>query len=207
LSKTWQGVYGKSDSNAGVVGESKSMDGVWGVCHSKDHAAVSGHNDAGGWAGYFEGGVHVTRDLTVDGDVILANADIAEDFDGADVKLEAGMVLCIGDDEQLRPCFDEYDRRVVGVVSGAQELRPGIILGRLRGRSPLRVTIALMGRVYCMVDATTSPVRPGDQLTTSRTIGHAMRADAAQAAGTVLGKALRSLAGECGLVPILVTLQ
>jgi hypothetical protein len=207
LSKTWQGVYGKSDTNAGVVGESKGFDGVWGVCHSKDHAAVSGHNDAGGWAGYFEGGVHVTRDLTVDGDVILANADIAEDFDVADVNLEAGMVLCVSEDEQLRPCSDEYDSRVVGVVSGARELHPGIILGRLRDGSSLRVTIALMGRVYCMVDATTAPIRPGDQLTTSRTVGHAMRADPAHAAGTVLGKALRSLAGERGLIPILVTLQ
>jgi hypothetical protein len=206
FSKTWQGVYGFSEQNAGVVGESNGLDGVWGVCHSKDHAAVSGHNDAGGWAGYFEGGVHVTRDLTVDGDVILANADIAEDFDVADEGLERGVVLCIGDDEQLRACAGEYDSRVLGVVSGARELRPGIILGRRRNRAP-SVPIALTGRVYCMVDATSSPIRPGDQLTTSATVGHAMRADPSRAAGAVLGKALRSLSGGCGLIPILVTLQ
>jgi hypothetical protein len=206
LSKSWQGVYGHSDTNAGVVGESDGFDGVWGVCHSQAHAAVSGHNDAGGWAGYFDGAVHVTRDFTVDGDVILANADIAEDFDVADAVPEQGMVLCIGDDEQLRACTSEYDPRVVGVISGARELRPGVILGRSSNCAP-RVPIALTGRVYCMVDATCDPIRPGDQLTTSATAGHAMRADPSRATGAVLGKALRSLGGGRGLIPIFVTLQ
>jgi hypothetical protein len=158
FSKTWQGVYGSSETQAGVVGESNGFDGVYGVSHSKEHAGVSGRNDAGGWAGYFDGGVHMTRDLTVDGDVILANADIAEDFDVADAAVQRGVVLCIGEDEQLRACAGEYDSRVVGVVSGAGELRPGIILGRTRTHAS-RVPIALTGRVYCMVDA--SPDRAG----------------------------------------------
>jgi hypothetical protein len=206
FSKSGQGVFGQSDTGAGVVGESNESDGVWGVCHSQASAAVSGHNDAGGWAGYFDGGVHVTRDLTVDGDVILANADIAEDFDVADAELERGAVMCIGDNGQLRVCATEYDPRVVGVVSGACELRPGIILGRPRNHAP-RVPIALTGRVYCMADATSNPIRPGDQLTTSATAGHAMRADPSRAAGAVLGKALRSLGAGRGLIPILVTLR
>jgi hypothetical protein len=207
FSKSWQGVYGSSETQAGVVGESRAFDGVWGASHSKDHAGVSGHNDAGGWAGYFQGNVRVTHDLTVDGDVVLSNAgDIAEDFDVAEGTAERGLVLCIGDDEQLRACEDEYDSRVVGVVSGARELRPGIILGRRRDGAS-RVPIALTGRVYCMVDATRAPIRPGDQLTTSATVGHAMRADSARAAGAVLGKALRSLSSGCGLIPVLVSLQ
>jgi hypothetical protein len=206
FSKTWQGVYGFSEQNAGVVGESNGLDGVWGASHSKDHAGVSGHNAAGGLAGFFEGGVHVTSDLTVAGDVVLANADIAEDFTVADGRLIQGAVLCIGDDEQLRMCSGEYDPRVIGVVSGAGELRPGIVLGR-DGRSIDRVPIALTGRVYCRVDATIAPIRPGDQLTTSCTEGHAMRADPSRAAGAVLGKALRSLAAGRSTIPILVTLQ
>jgi len=206
FSKTWQGVYGFSDSNAGVVGESNGLDGVWGISNSKQHAGVSGHNGAGGLAGSFDGGVHVTGDLMVDGDVSLTNADIAEDFDVANPALETGTVLCVGDDERLRPCSREYDTRVVGVVCGGGDFRPGIILNRNRTEAA-RVPVALTGRAYCMADATSAPIRPGDQLTTSATVGHAMRAEPSRAPGAVVGKALRSLLNGRGLIPVLVTLQ
>jgi hypothetical protein len=49
FSDSWQGVYGHSNSNAGVVGESTDFDGVYGVSHSAG-AAVSGHNNGGGYA-------------------------------------------------------------------------------------------------------------------------------------------------------------
>jgi hypothetical protein len=49
FSDSWQGVYGHSNGNAGVVGESTNFDGVYGVSHSAA-AAVSGHNNGGGYA-------------------------------------------------------------------------------------------------------------------------------------------------------------
>jgi hypothetical protein len=70
------------------------------------------------------------------------------------------------------------------------------------------VPVALVGKVYCRVDADLAPIRPGDLLTTSATPGHARRAsDRERAFGAVLGKALGGLAAGRGLVPILVTLQ
>jgi hypothetical protein len=82
-----------------------------------------------------------------------------------------------------------------------------LILGRQQSH-PARMPIALMGRVYCKVDAECAPVAVGDLLTTSATPGHAMKAaDPVRAFGSVIGKALRSLKAGRGLIPILVALQ
>ena len=68
--------------------------------------------------------------------------------------------------------------------------------------------VALMGKVYCKVDAGYSPIDVGDLLTTSPTPGHAMKADDHDKAfGAVIGKALRRLEAGQGLIPILVALQ
>lgn len=148
--------------------------------------------------------IHLDGDA---GDIKLRNADCAEDFATAPEQLiEAGDVLVIGDDARLVKSDRPYDRRVAGIVSGAGT-KPGIVLGRLpngRGRLP----IALMGRVFCKVDADADPVRVGDLLTTAQTPGHAMRAsDPMQAFGSVIGKALGSLETGRGLIPVLVALQ
>jgi len=142
------------------------------------------------------------------GDIMLRNADCAEEFDIAGcVAVEPGTVMVISDDGGMRPSSDCYDRKVAGVVSGAGPLRPGIILGRQPGSSE-RLPIALAGKVFCRVDASEAPVRTGDLLTTSRRTGHAMRAvERARAFGAVIGKALAPLARGQGTIPILVALQ
>jgi hypothetical protein len=55
--------------------------------------------------------------------------------------------------------------------------------------------MALIGKVYCKVDARYSAIEMGDLLTTSPTRGYAMKAaDPVRAFGSVLGKALQGLA-------------
>jgi hypothetical protein len=172
-----------------------------------------------GHAGFFVGNVHVTRNLFVEGDIALANvADFAEDFDvvGAEcgvaaaaptAVVEPGTVMVLADEETLRPCDKPYDRRVAGVVSGGGSYRPGIILDKRPG-VPGRAPIALLGKVYCKVDADLEPIAVGDLLTTSPTSGHAMRAtDPHNALGAVLGKAMRALPRGQASIPVLVTLQ
>jgi hypothetical protein len=96
---------------------------------------------------------------------------------------------------------------VAGIVAGAGDLKPGIILGRNRTPHPA-VPVALVGRAYCKVDAQYGAIRIGDLLTTSATPGHAMKAaDSARAFGAVIGKALRPLDTGTGLVPVLIALQ
>lgn len=142
------------------------------------------------------------------GDISLTGADCAEEFElTADCPAVPGDVLVIAEGERLRCCNQAYDRRVAGVLSGAGDLRPGIVLDR-RGGSERRAPVALVGKVVCKVDAGYGAIATGDLLTTSATPGHAMRAsDANQAFGAVLGKALRGLPAGCELVPVLVGLQ
>lgn len=73
----------------------------------------------------------VDGNLVVIGDVLLSGADCAEDFDVRDAAaLEPGTVMVIRDASVLCASDTAYDRRVAGVLSGAGDCRPGIILGR-----------------------------------------------------------------------------
>ena len=142
------------------------------------------------------------------GDVILQNADCAEDFEVQDdTNIEPGVVLSLSDEGPLALSTTPYDRKVAGVISGAGGLRPGIVLGR-HSNTTNRWPIALSGKVFCKVDAQESPISVGDLLTTSPTPGHAMAArDHQRAFGAVIGKALAPLKSGTGLLPILIALQ
>ena len=155
------------------------------------------------------GDVIMYGSLSVARDIVLAESeDCAEHFDIAEGEEAApGAVMVINEDGALASCRKAYDKRVAGVISGAGEFKPGIILGspdRPNARSP----ITLMGKVSCQVDAGYGPIEIGDLLTTSETSGHAMKAtDATRAFGAVIGKALGSCEDGRGLVPVLVALQ
>lgn len=143
------------------------------------------------------------------GDIILSNADCAEDFDVDDPDgLEPGTVVEIGDRAGLRMARRSYSRRVAGIIAGAGSLRPGIVLGRTAAGASPRMPVALVGRAYCKADASVAAIDVGDLLTTSDTPGHAMKAsDPARAFGAVLGKSLGTLRSGTGLVPVLIALQ
>lgn len=171
-------------------------------------------------AAQFEGGIEVGGDLVcsrdshtagnhfVAGDIQLGGADYAEDFDISNAAGAApGAVMVLDDDGGVRVSAEPYDRRVAGVISGAGDYRPAVILDRHETTADRR-PLALMGKVFCMADATHGAIAVGDLLTTSTTPGHAMKAaDPLLAFGAVIGKALRPLAAGRGLVPILVALQ
>jgi len=186
------GVYGLSESTtggAGVMGESRGTG-----------AAIYGKG--GRVAGFFEGDVEVT------GDIRLTNADCAEDFDICETEqTEPGTVMVLGEAGVLHPSQQAYDKRVAGVISGAGDYKPAIVLDK-QHCGGARKPIALLGKVYCKVDAGHGAVAIGDLLTTSPTPGHAMKADdPAKAFGAVIGKALRPLQEGYGLIPILIALQ
>lgn len=143
------------------------------------------------------------------GDILIRNGDCAEELDVHDPdSITPGSVLSLADDGVLHLAEKPYDRRVAGIVAGAGDTRPGIVLGRDPSNKRNRLPIALVGRVHCWVDADYAPIEVGDLLTTSATPGHAMRAnDAARAFGSVIGKSMGSLRSGAGLVPVLVALQ
>lgn len=224
-SQTLIGVSGVTQdaNNAGVLGTNTA--GGWGVTGRSDGATGTGvsgesangigvHGKGGRLAGRFDGAVNVNGGLFVDGvvtiskngDLVLQGADCAERFD-IQGTAAPGEVLVIGSAGVLEPCREAYDRRVAGVISGAGSYRPGILLDAGEGgldRQPL----ALMGKVFCWVDAESAPIAVGDLLTTSATPGHAMKAvDQGRAFGALLGKALAPLPKGKGLIPVLVALQ
>ncbi|MBV1931194.1 MAG: hypothetical protein KUG71_05705 [Porticoccaceae bacterium] len=149
--------------------------------------------------------IHLNGDA---GDIILRNADCAEDFEVEEGQdSEPGTVMIIGDKSLLRTSHKAYDRRVAGIIAGAGAYKPGIVLGRKEGALNA-LPIALVGRVFCKVDASYGPINIGDMLTTSPSPGHAMNAqDTNKAFGAVIGKALGHLDTGKGLIPTLITLQ
>jgi hypothetical protein len=219
---------GNSDgAGAGVIGTSKSGVGLWGVSEThegvhaetnstvtaaiaayqmnagSESAALYAKHHGNRTAALFEGNVIVTGDIT-----LVNAADFAEDFDiSIGTTSEPGTVMVLDDESKLRESFHSYDKRVAGVVSGAGNFKPGLILDKQASQSN-RQPIALLGKVFCKVDAQFGPIEVGDLLTTSPTVGHAMRADDPfKAFGAVIGKALRPLAEGQGLIPILIALQ
>jgi hypothetical protein len=139
----------------------------------------------------------------------ITGADIAEKFPTTET-LEPGTVVEIDPDNpgHLRKARGAYNKRVAGVVAGANGLSKGIILGNLEG-SENHTPIAISGRVWVYADATHEAIEPGDFLTTSETPGYAMKAtDLPRAQGSILGKAMTRLEkGKTGMVLVLVNLQ
>lgn len=142
---------------------------------------------------------------------IKGGSDIAEGFEvQSNDNIKPGMVLAIDPENpgHLQVSRQAYDRRVAGVVSGAGGVQPGMLMGQEGTLTNGRFPVAIIGRVYCWVDASYGAIEPGDLLTTSDTPGHAMKVnDYINAQGSIIGKAMTGLEQGKGLVLVLVTLQ
>lgn len=214
------GVFGHSTQGTGVTGRSVSYNGVKAITQSNAHAALAAGNDGGGPALYARGGTlgvaavfrgNVAVQSLGTGATILElgeGLDYSEGFYVSDAaSVYPGMVLVIDPDNPgwLRISREAYDRRVAGIVSGANGLGSGVHLGG----DEFDYGVALAGRVYCRVDGAYGAISPGDLLTSSPTPGYAMVAtDRSRAQGAILGKAMESLpAGAQGEILVLVSLQ
>lgn len=139
---------------------------------------------------------------------ITGGADVAEPFNTGS-RLEPGSLVVIDDAHpgQLIGSSRAYDRRVAGVVSGANDVLPGVTLEQLEPGGE-RQQIALSGRVYALADTSNGPIHAGDLLTSSNNPAHAMRAtNLKKAQGAIIGKAMSGLEHGSGLVLMLVSLQ
>jgi hypothetical protein len=115
--------------------------------------------------------------------------------------------MVVGEEGVLRQSYQPYDKRVAGVISGAGGYKPAIVLDKQSSQNTRR-PVALLGKVFCKVDAQFGAIEVGDLLTTSQTLGHAMKiSNPSKAFGAVIGKALRPHKEGRGLIPILIALQ
>ncbi len=144
---------------------------------------------------------------------IYGGADLSEKFkirDYLKVTPERGMLVCIDPSNcgDLLISNEAYDKKIAGIISGAGDLKPGLILNQESHSSDMDIPVVLAGRVYCLVDATYGAVNPGDLLTSSETPGYAMKVeDFTKAQGAIIGKAMSSLIKGKGLVLVLVSMQ
>lgn len=146
---------------------------------------------------------------TVSGENIKAHyQDVAEWVPSATPLTAATVVVLDATrSNHVTSSLRAYDTSVAGVVSA----QPGIILGE---GGPSKALIATTGRVLVRVDASRQPIAIGDLLVTSDKPGLAMKSVpvdlqgiAFHRPGTVVGKALESLASGEGEILVLLSLQ
>ncbi len=130
-------------------------------------------------------------------------ADFAEMLPAAE-ELQPGDVLVIGPDGTLLLSSEPYQTSVAGVYS----TQPGFVGGQpVEGEIAGTIPLAVVGMVPVKVSAENGPIRPGDLLVTSSTLGYAMKAGPNPPQGTVIGKALEGLDKGTGMIKMLATLQ
>lgn len=141
---------------------------------------------------------------------IRGGADLAEFFttSGNNV-IEAGHLVIIDPtlEGSLTICSEKYDRGVVGIVSGANGVGTGMFMGHQGSIADGALPVALTGRAYVRTTMQNGQIQPGDFLTSSSTVGHAMRVkNMKRARGAIIGKAM-TRADKEGFVLVLINLQ
>lgn len=140
---------------------------------------------------------------------VTCGGDYAESVDvtGERKKYEPGDVIVI--DSNAPGKFLKSNQAYSTLVAGIYSTRPGTV-GRRQAtpKSPDEVPMALIGIVPTKVTAENGPIKTGDLLVTSSTLGMAMKGtNRSLLTGAVIGKALGSLDSGTGVIEVLVTLQ
>ncbi|HBC46853.1 MAG TPA: hypothetical protein DEO84_00785 [candidate division Zixibacteria bacterium] len=203
-----KGVATNATAGTGVRGEGASY-GMYAKATYSSGIGLYAEGGTSGKAAKFIGNV-VLYGIT-SGEIVMElgeGLDYAEAFDISEgIDIAPGTVVAIDPENpgKLTSCKQAYDKRVAGIIAGAQGLASGVRLGT----GKYDKDVALAGRVYCQVEALDQNIEPGDLLTTSATPGYAMKAsDHEKAQGAILGKAMEPLAkGQKGMILVLVTLQ
>lgn len=143
---------------------------------------------------------------------ITGGSDLSESFDvdASGIEPVPGMLVVIDPKNpgRLMPSTSAYDKKVAGIISGANGVKTGMVMGQADSIANGKHAVALTGRVWCKATVSgAGAIEPGDLLTTSGVAGHAMKAiDTERSHGAIIGKAMTGL-NEDGFVLVLVNLQ
>ena len=142
---------------------------------------------------------------------ITGGSDLAEYFDVSMHSAQArpGTVVSIDPENigSLKVCSEANDRKVAGIISGANGIDTGMLMGQKNSIAFGNYPVAIAGRVYALADESNGKIKPGDLLTTSDRAGYATKVtDYDRSMGAILGKAMSGI-DENGFVLVLITLQ
>jgi hypothetical protein len=143
---------------------------------------------------------------------LTGGSDFSEKFSmlSSDSKhVKPGMLVAVrGDNGELGITDTKIDRRVIGVVSGANGIETGLIMGQKGTIADGDFPVALSGRTYVYANTQNGAIKAGDFLTSSSQPGYAMKVKKMRKSqGAIIGKALTSLENGEGFVLVLVNLQ
>jgi hypothetical protein len=142
---------------------------------------------------------------------VICGGDYAESVDvmGGRMNYEPGDLLVI--DPKAPGRFLKSAEPYSTLVAGIYSTKPGTVGRRettYAKTDTTAVPMAMMGIVPTKVTAENGPIKTGDLMVTSSTVGYAMRGtDRGRLTGAVVGKALGSLDSGTGVIEVLVTLQ
>lgn len=142
---------------------------------------------------------------------VICGGDYAESVDviGGRTRYEPGDLLVIDPNHPGR--FLKSARPYSTLVAGIYSTKPGTVGRRettYTKTDTSAVPMAMMGIVPTKVTAENGPIKTGDLMVTSSTVGYAMKGtDHRRLTGAVVGKALGSLNSGTGVIEVLVTLQ
>ena len=163
---------------------------------------------SGGSITFADGTVQTTASTGIGG---TCGGDYAESVDvsGERTNYEPGDVLVIDPSSPGR--FLKSNEVYSTMVAGIYSTKPGLV-GRRQTTDPRTSTseipMAMVGIVPTKVSAENGPIKTGDLLVASSTVGRAMKGtERSLLIGAVIGKALGSLDSGTGVIEVLVTLQ
>jgi hypothetical protein len=143
---------------------------------------------------------------------IRGGSDLAELFEiNGDVeKIVPGKLVSLDPHQAgaLRVSQSEYDKNIAGVLSGANGVKPGILMGQQGTLAHGEELVTISGRTYVTCNTTGGSIKIGDLLTSSDIAGQAMKAKSKRKSrGAIIGKAMSNLDRGEGYVLVLVNLQ
>jgi len=149
----------------------------------------------------------ITDEIQIDG-----GSDLAELFDitNNESLVQPGLIVSLDPNQPGKLMLSDkaYDRKVAGVLSGANGVKPGILMGQSETIATGDDLVTLSGRTYVMANTSRGEIKVGDLITTSDIEGEAMKAkNKRKAQGAIIGKAMTGLKNGKGYVLVLVNLQ
>jgi len=143
---------------------------------------------------------------------IKGGSDLAEMFDITDKEelIIPGLLVSLDPryPGKLMLSSEPYDKKIAGIISGANGIKPGILMGQDETIADGSDMVTLSGRTYVKANTTNGKIKIGDLITSSKVQGEAMRATSKRKSrGAIIGKAMTTLNDDSGFILVLVNLQ